>query len=87
MTEYNTTHQVPAEAQGAAGAESIDLLIRHLEAAKRAFSSPETSTHDEGELKAFPNTMCTFLYAQPGTFCPLLYLHFPGATEQVTESA
>jgi hypothetical protein len=87
MTEYNTTDQGLREAQGAAGAESIDLLIRHLEAAKRAFSSPEvTPTQDEGALKAFPipNTMCTLIYAQPGTFCPLLYLHFPAA---VTESA
>jgi len=83
MTEYSTTDQGPGVAQGAAGAESIDLLIRHLESAKRAFSSPEgTSKQDEGELKAFPNTICTLIYAQPGTFCPLLYLHFP-----VTERA
>jgi hypothetical protein len=88
MTEYNTTDQAPGGAQGAAGAESIDLLIRHLEAARRAFSSPEeTPTHDEGELKAFPNTICSLIYAQPGTFCPLLYLHFPAVTEPDTESA
>ncbi|GAA1626227.1 hypothetical protein GCM10009744_12620 [Kribbella alba] len=85
MTVYNATDQGAGEAQGA---ESIDLLIRHLEAAKRVFSSPEgTPTQDEGELKAFPNTVCTLLYAQPGTFCPLLYLHFPAVTEAVTESA
>lgn len=83
MTEYNTTDQGPGEAQAAVGAESIDLLIRHLEAAKQVFSSSEGRPTQDEEL-SLPDTMCTMLYAQPGTFCPLLYLHFP---KSVTESA
>ena len=89
MTEYRTTTHGAAETPGAtAGADTIDLLIRHLEAAKRAFSSSAESAHsqDEDELKAFPNTICTLIYGHTGTFCPLLYLHFPTAAEPVTES-
>jgi hypothetical protein len=91
MTEYGSTTQGAAAMPGAtAGADTIDVLIRHLEAAKRAFSSSAESTHskDEGELSfAVPDTICTLLYAVPGTFCPLLYLHAPTAVEDVTESA
>ena len=83
MTQSNTANQGPGEALGAAGTESIDLLIRHLEAAKRAFSSPQATLTQNDEL-TMPDTMCTLIYAQPGTFCPLLYLHFP---QSVTESA
>lgn len=76
MTEYGTTDQGPGKAQG--GAESIDLLIRHLEVAKRVFSSSPTQDQGEAELVA-PDVLCTLLYAQPGTFCPLLYVHFPAS--------
>jgi hypothetical protein len=90
MTEYPTTSQDAAEMPGAiAGADTIDVLIRHLEAAKRTFSSSGESTRsqDGGELSlTFPDTICTLLYAVPGTFCPLLYLHAPSVAESVTES-
>jgi hypothetical protein len=90
MTENMTSPQGATVTPGQnADAETIDLLIRHLESAKRAFSSSTGGTHseDDGELMAFPNTICSFIYAQPGTFCPLLYLHFPAAAEAVTENA
>jgi hypothetical protein len=88
MTQYNTTDQGPRQAPIGAGAESIDLLIRHLETAKQVFgSSGETQTEGGGELTAFPDVLCTLLYAQPGTFCPLLYVHIPTVTESVTESS
>lgn len=76
MTEYNTTDQGTSQAVGA-GAESIDLLIRHLELGKHVYSGPEGTPTDEGELKAIvlPDTLCTFLYVASGTFCPLLYVH------------
>jgi hypothetical protein len=80
MTEYSTTDQGPGVAQGVAGAESIDLLIRHLESAKQVFSSPAGTSKQDEEL-TLPDTVCTLLYAQPGTFCPLLYIHFPAAVE------
>ena len=77
MTQYSTSDQGPGEAQGTGGAESIDLLIRHLELGKQAFSGPEGTPTDEGELKAIliPDTVCTFLYVHTGTLCPLLYIH------------
>jgi hypothetical protein len=84
MTEYSSTDKGPGEARGAAGTESFDLLIRHLEAAKQVFSSPEGAS--DAELSA-PDVLCTLIYAQPGTFCPLLYVHFPAAKEADTESA
>jgi len=90
MTEYTTTTPDAAETPGAtAGADTIDVLIRHLEAAKRTFSSSGESTRsqDGGELSlTVPDTICTLLYAVPGTFCPLLYIHVPTVAEPVTES-
>lgn len=80
MTEYQaSSDQGSMKAQGAVGAESIDLLIRHLEAAKLAFSGPAATPNQDQEttLEAFPNTICTLIYGHTGTFCPLLYLHFP----------
>jgi hypothetical protein len=89
MTEYTTT-QAAAQTPGAtAGADTIDVLIRHLEAAKRTFSSSGggTRSQDGGELSlTLPDTICTLLYAVPGTFCPLLYLHAPSVAEPGTES-
>lgn len=84
MTEISTTDQGTSQAVGA-GAESIDLLMRHLEAAKQIVSMPVARpSGDDGELEAFPvpDVLCTLLYAQPGTFCPLLYLHHPYVVEK-----
>ena len=91
MSEYATTHQDVAITPGdAATAETIDLLIRHLETAKRVVGAPSEKTFDKdgGELAlTVPDVLCTLLYAQPGTFCPLLYVHIPSALERAGDSA
>ena len=99
MTEYPTTDQRPGMAQGAADAESInllirnlesagsiDLLVRHLELAKLAFSGREQTLTQDGAELAFPDEICTLLYGGGHGFCPLLYVHFPAAKTE-SESA
>ncbi len=76
MTEYESTTQGAVEMVGET--ETFDLLIRHIEVAKRAFSgSPESTHSQEGDELSLltPDTVCTLLYGASGTFCPLLYIH------------
>ena len=54
----------------------IDVLVRNLELTKVQLEGAQ----DDARLVP-PDTMCTLLYAVPGTFCPLLYLHFPGEAD------
>lgn len=71
MSEYDS----PQDRQNAKlAADTIDVLMRNLALAKVQL---EGAQDDDFVL---PDTMCTLIYAQPGTFCPLLYVHFPAET-------
>jgi hypothetical protein len=83
MTEYPTSTQDADVMPGAsASAETIDLLIRHLETAKRiASSSPDDAGVQDDKAFPIPDVLCTLLYVVPGTLCPLLYVHVPTVAE------
>lgn len=79
MTDHDSA-EADRPTQGAAGAhvgvEMLDLLIRNLEVAKATYASSSGVDEAADQL-----TMCTLLYAVPGTLCPLLYFHLPAVEE------
>jgi hypothetical protein len=68
MSEYDANRQnAPQVGQNVQLAtETIDVFIRNLELAKAQLESATESDHP---------TWCTLLYGEPGTFCPLFYIH------------
>ena len=59
-------------------AATIDVFVRNLEMAKAQLEAAQDDS-------AFPNTICTLVYGHTGTFCPLLYLHFPVETKSADD--
>jgi hypothetical protein len=72
VTDYNNSQDAALQSTQNAkvAADTIDVLMRHLELAKSQLESVDSANHP---------TFCTLLYAEPGTICPLLYFHLPAS--------